>query len=62
VCAGVAGSEFIIYHPRTGHEGPEGEYRYSSSLSLTSTLDEGGWLTPDLGRFTPPVPILQEAG
>jgi len=26
-------------HPRTGHEGPEGEYRYSSTLSLTSALD-----------------------
>ena len=22
-------------HPRTGHEGPEGEWRYSSTLSLT---------------------------
>ena len=29
--------------PRTGHEGPDGEYSYSSSLSLTSTLD-GGWV------------------
>ena len=26
-------------HPRTGHEGPEGEYMYSSTPSLTSTLD-----------------------
>ena len=25
-------------HPRTGHEGPEGEWRYSSILSLTSAL------------------------
>ena len=25
--------------PRTGNEGPEGEYRYSSTLSLTSALD-----------------------
>jgi hypothetical protein len=25
-------------HPRTGHEDPEGEERYSSSLSLTSAL------------------------
>jgi hypothetical protein len=39
--------------PRTGHEGPEGEYRYSSTLSLTSTLDGGGWSTPHPGRFTP---------
>ena len=29
-------------HPRTGHEGPEGEYKYSSTLSLTSALDGGG--------------------
>jgi len=26
-------------HPRTGHEGPEGEGTYSSTLSLTSALD-----------------------
>ena len=26
-------------HPRTGHEVPEGEYRNSSTLSLTSALD-----------------------
>ena len=25
--------------PRTGHEGPEGKNRYSSTLSLTSALD-----------------------
>jgi hypothetical protein len=25
--------------PRTGDEGPEGEYRYNSTLSLTSALD-----------------------
>jgi hypothetical protein len=24
---------------RTGHEGPEGEWKYSSTLSLTSALD-----------------------
>jgi hypothetical protein len=29
-------------HPRTGHEGPEGELRYSSTLSLTSVLDGVG--------------------
>ena len=29
-------------HPITGHEGPEGEYRYSLSLSLTSALGGGG--------------------
>jgi hypothetical protein len=26
---------------------------YSSTLSLTSALDEGGWSTPRPGRFTP---------
>ena len=40
-------------HPRTGHEGPEGEYSYSCTLSLTSALDGGGWSTPRPGRFTP---------
>ena len=27
-------------HPRTGHEGPEGEQMYSSTLPSTSALDE----------------------
>ena len=48
-------------HPRKDHEGPEGEYSHSSTLSLTSALDEGGWSTPRPGRFTPkkdPVPIV----
>ena len=38
---------------------------YSSTLSLTSALYEGGWSTPRPGRFThrkDPVPIVQEAG
>jgi hypothetical protein len=38
---------------------------YSSTLSLTSALDGGGWSTPRSGRFTPgkdPVRIVQEAG
>ena len=38
---------------RTGHEGTEGELRYSSTLSLTLALDGSGWLTPRPGRFTP---------
>ena len=29
-------------HPRIGHEGLEGKYRYSYTLSLTSALDMGG--------------------
>jgi hypothetical protein len=48
-------------HPKTGHEGPQGEWRYSSTLSLTSALDGGEWSTSRLGRFTPgndPVPFV----
>ena len=29
-------------HPRTGHDGPEGEWRCYSTLSLTSALDGVG--------------------
>jgi hypothetical protein len=29
-------------HPITGHECPEGEYRYSSTLSVSLATDEGG--------------------
>jgi len=52
-------------HPRTGHEGPEGEKMYSSALPSTSALDRGGWSTPCPGHFTPgnnSVPIVKEAG
>jgi len=48
-------------HPRTGHEGSEGEWRYIATLSLTSVLDGGGWSTPRPVRFTygkDPVPIV----
>jgi len=48
-------------HPSTGHEGPVGEQRYSSTLSLTSGIDGDGRSTPRVGRFTPrkdPVPIV----
>ena len=38
-------------HPRTGHEGPKGEERYSCTLSLNSALDRvGGQRQPR--RFT----------
>ena len=40
------------FQPRKGHEGPEVEQRYSSTLSLTSALDTTGSLTPRHGRFT----------
>jgi hypothetical protein len=29
----------VTFHPRIGHEGPQGDYRYSSALSWTSALD-----------------------
>jgi hypothetical protein len=32
----------IRVHPRKGHEGPEGEWRYNPTLSLTLVLDKGG--------------------
>ena len=44
--------------PRTGHEGSKGAYRYSSTVFLTSTLDGGGWSTPEKDL----VPIVQEVG
>jgi len=47
--------------PRTGHEGPDGEYKYSYTLPLTSALDRSGLATPRSGHFTPgkdPVPIV----
>jgi len=46
-------------HPRTGHEDPEGEQMYSSTLPLTSTLDGVGGqrhapaiLTPEKTRYS----------
>jgi len=39
-------------HHRTGHEGPEGEQMYSSTLPLTSALGGGGWSTPRPDSFT----------
>jgi len=52
-------------NPKTGHEDPEGDYRYSSTLSLTSAIDGSGWSTPHPGRSTPGKAtsyVLQEAG
>jgi hypothetical protein len=40
------------FRPITGHEGTEGEYRYSDTSSLTSALG-GGFSTPRPSRFTP---------
>jgi hypothetical protein len=44
---------WVPHYSRRGYEGREGEYRYSSTLSLTSALDEGGCSSPRPGRFTP---------
>jgi hypothetical protein len=38
------------HHP---HEDVLGEWRYSSSHSLTSALDGGEWSASRSGRFTP---------
>jgi len=54
-------------HPRSSHEGPEGQYRYEYkyTLSLTSVQDVAWCSTPCLGHFTTwndPVPILRRQG
>jgi hypothetical protein len=43
----IASTQCVKYtvHPKTCHEGPEKEQRYSSTLSLISALDGGGWST-----------------
>jgi len=50
-------------HHRTGHEGPQGAYKYSYTLSLTSALDVGGWVVkatswPLYSEERDPVPIV----
>jgi hypothetical protein len=48
-------------NPRRSHEGPEREWKYSSTLSLTPALDWGGYSTLRPGSFTPgkvPVPVV----
>jgi hypothetical protein len=50
-------------HPITGHEDPEGEERYSSTLSLALALDGvvvNSTPQPLYPRGRDPVPILQE--
>jgi hypothetical protein len=49
----LAGTRKGKVHPIIGHEGPEGEQRYSSTLSLTSEIDGGEGSTPRPGHFTP---------
>ena len=54
----------INIHPLIGHEGPQSEMSYKSTLSLTSALVRGACSTPPPFSFNPldkkPVPILQE--
>ena len=55
----------VKFLPRTGHEGPEGEQMYSSTLPSTSTLDGVGDQRHAQATLPPgkdPVPIVQEAG
>jgi hypothetical protein len=47
-CTGKCKGKF---HSIKGHEGPEGEYSYNDTLSLTSEPDGGGWSSTRHGRF-----------
>jgi len=42
ICQHGSGKGKGTVHPRTAHEGPEGELRYSYTLSFTSALDGVG--------------------
>ena len=42
------------FHPFTGHEGPQGEQRYSSTLFQTSALEGGEGSASRLGSTLPP--------
>jgi len=51
----------VTVHPRIGQEGPEGEQKYSSTLSLTSELDRVGGQRHAPAALPPgnePVPIV----
>jgi hypothetical protein len=55
---------YNIDQPRTGHEGADGEYRYRSTISLTSILDVVNGQLPapaDLPLAKDPVPTVQKA-
>jgi hypothetical protein len=52
----------IHFHSRTDHERPDGEKRHSSTLSLTSALDGGGWLTPLYPREKTRHPLYRRLG
>ena len=44
----------VMFHPFTGHEGPQGEYRYSSTLFQTSALEGGEGSASRPGHTLPP--------
>ena len=51
------------FYAITCHEDTDRTYKHSCTLSLTSALGGGGWLTPRPGRFTPrndSIPVVQE--
>ena len=54
------------FHPFTGHEGPQGEQGYSSTLFLTSALEGGEGSASPPGRNIPPGktrhPLYRRAG
>jgi hypothetical protein len=53
-------------HPRTGHEVPEGEPTYGSTLSLPSLIAGGGWgVNATNGPLSPrndQIPTVRDAG
>jgi len=55
---------FSYIQPRTGHEGPEGEQMFGSTLSLTTALDSVGGPSDApvaLPRERESVPLVKEA-
>ena len=40
-------------HPTSSQEDPDGDRRYTSTLSVTSALDKCGWSAPRSGLLTP---------
>jgi hypothetical protein len=51
-CSGK-GKVVLCFNQAPCHEGVLGEWRYSSTQSLTSALDGGEWSASRPGRFTP---------
>ena len=48
---GYVKSQKDKFYPRTTHKDPEGKQRCTSTLSLTSVLDEIDWSTPCLAAL-----------